>query len=157
WDGDLNSPLALRAEWKTHAMRLTLAAALVACIVPGRVAPAPGDDQAKAQAVIDQSIEALGGKEKVTKFKAATWRIKGTFYGHHKGLAYTAEWMVQPPEQARVAVISELDGRKYQRIMGINGDKGWIQMNDDTEEMDPERLAEEKEQLYANWVATVVP
>ncbi len=39
----------------------------------------------------------------------------------------------------------------------FNGDKGWINMMGNTDEMSQDQLAAEREDLYAAWVATLEP
>src|SRR5207302_6498712 len=39
----------------------------------------------------------------------------------------------------------------------IHGAKGWVKFNDEVKAMPDEELGEEKEEMYARWVASLVP
>ncbi|HMC88379.1 MAG TPA: hypothetical protein VKI17_02475 [Gemmataceae bacterium] len=100
--------------------------------------------------IIDKAIKAAGGEEKLAKFKAHTWAAKGTYYGTGDGMPYTAEYAVQFPDKIRVEI-------KNVFTLVLNGDKGWMKMGDDAQEMNADQLAEQKEQQHANYVASLLP
>lgn len=134
-----------------------LRVALLFSLVVSFFSSARADSQADAKKIVDRAVEALGGKDVLAKFKAGTWKGKGKYYGLGQPVNYTGEWSVQPPEHARIVTEAEFNGQKFQRTVVINADKGWTKINDHTEDMDPDSLAEEKERLHANWAATVAP
>lgn len=113
------------------------------------------DDRAKA--VITKAIAAIGGEANLAKYRAATWKGKGAYYGLGRDIAYTGTWAVQPPDQVRIAIEGNRDGQRFSRVLVINGDKGWVKLNDQVEELDQAALAEEKHRLYVNWVASLAP
>jgi outer membrane lipoprotein-sorting protein len=100
--------------------------------------------------IIDKAIKAAGGEEKLAKFNARTWAAKGTYYGAGDGTAYTAEYAVQLPDKMRVEI-------KNVFTMVLNGDKGWMKMGDNAEEMNADQLTEQKENAHAGYVATLLP
>jgi outer membrane lipoprotein-sorting protein len=108
------------------------------------------DDPADARAIIDKAINALGGKDKLAQLKAQTWSESGTYYGQGKGLPYTGKYALQFPNQFRM----EIEGVF---TMVVNGDQGWLKSEKGTEEMTKEQLASEHTNLYAGWVATLIP
>jgi hypothetical protein len=114
------------------------------------------DEQADLRAVIEKGITARGGADNLGKYKAATWKGKGKFYGLGDALDYTGDWSVQYPGQNRTVIEFEFNGMKFQRIGVVNGDKGWVKLNDNLEEMDKEALAEEKAQSYAGLVSNLL-
>jgi hypothetical protein len=114
-------------------------------------------DDPQARAVLDRAIKVLGDERKLDRFKAATWKGKGTFHGLGFPLPYTGEFAVFAPHKSRVVLDSEADGKKFRIVNVINNDKGWSKFNDMVQEMKPERLAEEKEEHYAGWVAMLTP
>ena len=128
------------------------------CLVLGGAGPVLADDKGEAQAVLDKAIKALGGEAHLARYKAATWKGKGKYYGlGGEGIDYTAEWAFQGGRQYRVVIDVEVMGQKFQQTVVLNGAKGWIKMNDTVMDMDKETLAEQQEQLYANWAAYVMP
>ena len=113
--------------------------------------PLKADDADQARAVIDKAIKAQGGEEKLAKFKSHTWKNKGTWYGMADGVPYTANYAVAWPDKFRF----EVEGG-FMTVV-LDGDKGWMQAMGDTHEMSKEELAQQKEELYAGRVITLMP
>lgn len=115
------------------------------------------DDSANARALVDKAIKAQGGDAKLTKLPAATAKFKGTFHGLGQAIPMTGEVTTQMPERQKLVVEGTVNGQKFHVIHVLNGDKGWIKINDATKEMDKDELAEAKEQMHAEWVTVLVP
>jgi hypothetical protein len=115
------------------------------------------DDQAELRAVVDRAIKAQGGLELLSKYKAYQAKDKGTFHGMGTPIPYTGEFTFQGADQFRVAIEGDVNGQKFKFVQVLNKDKGWLSIMGMTQEMDKERLAEEREQAYAGWVATLIP
>jgi hypothetical protein len=111
------------------------------------------DDADAARAVIDKAIKAAGGEEKLAKFKSHTWKNRGTYYGMGMtdGVPYTANYAVAWPDKFRF----EVEGGFMTLV--LDGDKGWMQAMGDTREFSKEEMAQQKEDLYANGVTTLMP
>lgn len=137
----------MRRIWVASlSMALALAASLRA------------EGKADAKAVIDKAIKAAGGETNLAKFKAMTWKDKGTFHGLGMPLPYTGAMAIQWPDQSREAIDSEAMGQKFTMIMVVNRDKGWLKINDMVPmELDKDKLAEQKEDLHASYVSTLLP
>lgn len=125
---------------------------LVACAALVRA-----DDQAAARGIIDKAMKASGGEEKLAKYKAATWKGKGKINVGGVEIDFTVEAAAQPPKQWRVKSEGEFSGTKFERIQVVNGDKGWVSLTGNTEDMPEDQLVTAKEDLYAGWVAMLVP
>jgi outer membrane lipoprotein-sorting protein len=117
--------------------------ALCLFIVSPVLARAADDDP---KAIINKSIKAIGGEEKMAKFKAQTFKEKGTYYGMGAGQPYTGNYAVQFPDKFKM----EIEGVF---TIVLNGDKGWM----NGQELTKEQLAEQQEELYSGWVATLAP
>jgi outer membrane lipoprotein-sorting protein len=130
--------------WKASVRFLTGLLA-VACAISAR-ADAPADPRA----VIDKAIKALGGAENLAKLKAETRTDKGTYYGMGAGFPYTGKYAIQYPDKFRMDIENVF-------LIVVNGDQGWIAANGGTENLTKDQLAEHKDQLYAGWVATLLP
>jgi hypothetical protein len=115
------------------------------------------DDQAPVKSLIDKAIKASGGEEKLAKYKAATWKGKGKINVGGIEIDFAVEAATQPPKQARVKSEGEFSGTKFERMQIVNGDKGWISLSGNTQDMSEDELATAKEDLYAGWVAMLVP
>lgn len=131
-------------------MRKLLCSGVAIVLALATFASARADDAADARALIDKGIKALGGKDKLAKVQAQTWKEKGTYYGMGKGIPYTSVCAVQWPDKFRM----EVEG-----VFTIvpNGDKGWIKSEGETKEMSKEQLAAQKESHHAGWVTTLLP
>jgi hypothetical protein len=108
------------------------------------------DDADQARAIVDKAIKAMGGEEKLAKFKTHTWSAKGTYYGMGDGVPFTANYAVSFPDKFRF----EVEGFM---IVVLNGDKGWRQMMGETHELDKEDSANQKVELYTGKVASLLP
>src|SRR5262245_38110155 len=105
------------------------------------VSPAAAADQAEPRAIIDKAIAAAGGREKLTKFTAQTWKEKGTYYGMGQGLPYTGRYAMQMPNKFRMEIENVF-------TLVVDGDKGWIKSQGNTQDMTKEQLATQQEHLY---------
>jgi hypothetical protein len=114
-------------------------------------------EQDDAKKIIDKAIKAHGGQEKLTKLKAVTMRLKGTIHSPGGDIPFTGEVVTQGVGQRRLALDAETNGTKFTFVQVLNGDKGWQKINDDTQELSADQLAEAKEQAYESWAATLAP
>jgi hypothetical protein len=117
------------------------------------------DEPPNPRAIVDRAIKAHGGAEKLNKYKAATMKGKGTFYGlGGNGLPYTGEWAVQGAHQIRFAMEATANGKSFKMTEVVDGKKGWIKIQDgEPMVMNKDQLQEEQEEMYAGWVATLAP
>jgi hypothetical protein len=119
--------------------------------------PAWADDAAEARAIIEKAVQAVGGETKLAAAKAYTQKVSGTFHGPGGGVAFTGEWTVNLPDRLRQATESKSDGMEFRAVRVIDGDKGWLRVNNTVVELDKDALAAEREQMYAAWVASLLP
>ena len=132
---------------------VVLALALVS--VPGL--SARGDDH-EANAVLDKAIKAIGGEAKLGKAVALTWKANGRSVNDGNANAFTNETSVQGLDQLRMEWQGEIDGNQVKGLTVLNGDKGWRKNGDDFRELDGDRLANHKRNLYLLVVPiTLVP
>jgi hypothetical protein len=117
---------------------------------------ARADEQADVKAVIAKGIKALGGEAKISKQKALTMKFKGKVYVEGNTYDYTAEMAAQLPAQAKATISMEINGMAVTVVTVINKDKGWFKINNDTMALDKDRLAEEKENIYARTLTSLV-
>jgi hypothetical protein len=108
------------------------------------------DEQPDLRKVIDKAIKAHGGADKLAKFKAATLKLKGKYYGMSEdGVDFTGDAASQSPDKTRMEITIDVMGMEFKFLRVVNGDKGWTHMMGQTTAMDKEALAEAKEELYA--------
>jgi hypothetical protein len=75
------------------------------------------------------------------------------------GIPFTGEVTVQGREQMRIDIAVTVDGKEYKFLQVVNRDKGWRKNpgNNKTEVLKKDRLEEQREQMYAGWVASLAP
>jgi hypothetical protein len=134
-------------------MRAFLPMVLALAVAP----PAWADDAADARAIIDKAVQAVGGEAKLAAAKAYTQKVNGKFHGPAGVIAFTGEWTVSLPDGLRQAIESQSDGMTFRTTRVIAGDKGWLRVNDTLVELDKNALAGERAQMYAAWVASLLP
>jgi hypothetical protein len=136
--------------------RIVCLAAVLALTAAGA---ARAQDKDGAAAVIDKAIKAVGGEAKIAKYKAQTFKAKGTFYGMGEGIAYTGEWAEQGADKMRAQIEADGGGgMKFTFVRVVNGDKVWMKFGDDTQEVTgKDEITEAKEELYADWITTLLP
>jgi hypothetical protein len=115
------------------------------------------DDQKEMRLVLDKAIKAAGGEEKLGKLAAQTFKVKGKFYGMGEGIDYTGDFAVQLPDKMRFEIAVEVNGMKFSFAQGIDGDKGWVKMQDKAEDAGKDALAELKEELHASQAESLLP
>jgi hypothetical protein len=128
---------------RTLGNTLVLAAVLV-------LAPAVcAQDQARA--VVENAIKAQGGEAKVAKLRVMRIKVEGTtdLIPGQTDVPFTIEDTWQMPDRYKTSSRFELKGMKFTQTQAFDGDKGWVQMNGQTQDMPKEALAEMKEQKAA--------
>jgi hypothetical protein len=105
----------------------------ILCVTPlllfAPVSPGRADDQAEMRKVIDRAIKAHGGADKLGKFKAATLKMKGKFYGMSAdGFDYTGEFATSGLDKSRMEITMDIMGTEVKFLRVVNGNKGWIHL-----------------------------
>src|ERR1700683_4819086 len=123
-------------------MRVLIGSLCVFCSALGTAAGLRAGASTEPRAVIRKAIQALGGEEKLTRYKASVTKGKCKFYGNGRAIDCDAEWSMQLPRQIKASYVMQMGGKTLKRIEVINGDKGWIMMGDKTTPLPAEQLAE---------------
>lgn len=105
----------------------------------GSLAAEPTDGEAKN--IVDRALAALGGKEKLSGIKAASFKTRGKAYWFGAATDFTGEMAVQGLAKARTLMTCEIMGTKQSIVAVINGDKGWVKTNDVVIDLDAKTLA----------------
>jgi hypothetical protein len=120
------------------------------------VAEAPADDQADLRKLLERAIKASGGEKKLRRYQAAVTKFKGKDYSMGEFL-YTGELAAQYPDRQRLIIRTEEDGQVNTEVTVVHKNKGWVKEEGRTKAMSKARLAEEREQMYTQWVAELLP
>src|SRR5690349_5664539 len=77
------------------------------------------DDQADAIRILDKAIKAIGGGEKLAKYKAVTSKGKGKINLMGTEIDFTFESAAQPPKQSRRHFDADVSGTKFERTLVV--------------------------------------
>jgi hypothetical protein len=136
--------------------RLTCLAAALVLIAAG---VARADEQADLRQLLNKAVKAMGGADDLARYRAATIKAKGTWYGlDANGVPYTGEMFVTHPDKMRLRFESEVSGINFTYVRVINGDKVWVQAGGPTTQAtDKDVIAEAQEANYVADVVTLLP
>jgi hypothetical protein len=112
-----------------------------------------------ARALVEKAVRAAGGADRLAKSPAATWKGRGTFFGAggKKGTPFTLEGARQGADRLRLATKSTFRGTTYERVLVVDGKRGWTELDGRAQGLPKDELAEQRERMYANYVASLVP
>jgi zinc protease len=99
-------------------------------------------------AILDKAIQALGGEEKLSKVKAASWKAKGTITLMGSDNAFTGQTVVQGLSHLRQEFEGDFGGSTFKGVTVLAGDKGWRMFASNRSELDKDALANEKRTVY---------
>jgi hypothetical protein len=130
-------------------MRTILSLATVACLL---IAPAArGDEQADLQKIIDKAIKAHGA-DKAPKGKATSFKIKGMVHIMAMDLDFTGEYQTQEPDKLRTVQEVTIMGQELKIVTVLNGNKGWVSVAGNTQDLGKDAIESAKEDFYAGKV-----
>ncbi len=115
-------------------------------------------DEAQVNQVLDKAVKALGGEEKLSKAEVFTWKSKGklTIEGNENEIS--SEATIQGLDHFQSSFEGEFNGNKIKGLTVLSGDKGWRRFGDQTMDMDPDAVKNEKRTVYLIVVpARIVP
>ena len=134
-----------------------LLAALLAAAVSLMGTPSRAGE-AQVNQVLDKAIKALGGEEKLNKATALIWKSKGKITIEGNQNEFSTEATVQGLDHYRSVFDGEFNGNKVKGQAVLNGDKGWRKFGDQSMDMDPDAIKNEKRTVYLMVVpATILP
>jgi len=138
-------------------MRKLLIASWVLVCCPVMLFARRADDAPNPQGLIEKAIKAMGGEEKMSRFKAVTFKTKGKFSGFGQPVEFTGDFSIELPNKRKAVTKFDISGMLRSTTMVVNGDKGWMHQRGRVQDMPPAMLAQQKDELYAAWAATVLP
>src|SRR5437773_11670323 len=124
-------------------MRRFLSAVLVMVFATGVASPVRAADDEDAKAILAKGIKALGGEEKLSKVKAATWKGKGKINFGGAESEFSSQATAQGLDHMRSEFEGEFMGNKIKGVIVFAGDKGWAKGGDMEMELDKDGLARE--------------
>lgn len=124
-----------------RAFPLTIAVTLLVGADPAR------SQEPDARAVVDKALQAHGGDGPISKLKARHNKVKGVIH-LAGGISFTQEVYYQAPGQIKEITQAEVNGKKSTFVTVLNGDKGWIVVDGQAQEVDEKKLTEMKESAH---------
>jgi negative regulator of sigma E activity len=113
-------------------------------------------DEKEAKATIDKAIKAMGGEEKLTGIKAFSAKGKGQIALEGNDYDFTFEMTTKGIDQYRSSYEVEVDGKKFDGVTVLDGDKGWKKEAGEVKKLDGEALAVEKRNAYLDVVPILI-
>jgi outer membrane lipoprotein-sorting protein len=132
---------------------LWLVVAMLAGAAVGRTAD---DDAAKAKAVVERAVKAIGA-DKDGPDTHQTWSDKGKFTALGMAIDYSGKWWFSGPDKYRFEIKLNLGGTDMEIVSVVNGDKSWESAMGQTREVTGEKLEYVKNQVYAYRVYSLTP
>jgi hypothetical protein len=116
-------------------------------------------DQSGPRELLEKAMKAMGGEEKLTKFKAASWKFRGKGYGPEGVATTVGECFRHGADQYRCDAEWEFEGKRVKFTEVINRNDGWVRNTAGTFAIgEEEEFSEIKtQQLYLRWLTTLVP
>jgi hypothetical protein len=140
-----------------HAKSLLVGCALLAGMVPSATS-ADGEDPQALRAFIDKAITAHGGAAKLARFKAARFDGKGKLYVNGTATKYTGQFAADLPDREWYSVQLEARGQEHHLVGAVSNRGQWETDNGKkSEPMSQAELAEERERMHSDWVASLRP
>jgi len=115
--------------------------------------------QPNPTAILDKAIQAAGGQARLARLQGLMLKGKGNYHEAGKpDIPFTSTWYTQGVDKGRTINELEAQGGKSYEVRVINGDKGWVKDGKlEARVMDKDDLADERENLYFNWITMLAP
>jgi hypothetical protein len=136
-------------------MRRLSISAFVILLLVGSAGTVRAQDEARA--IVAKAVEAQGGEAKLAKVRAVRSKLKGTLYAGGQEVPFNGEMVLQFPTQIKIDLTLKTKPKNQHIVEVIDGDKGWISSDGQTQEADTAALARMKQQLYLSRVLWLAP
>jgi hypothetical protein len=137
-------------------MRLSTSGLLVVALLAGTASRIHAADTADPQAVIRKAIDAMGGEEKLARFKCTISKGKCKFYTMGQVVDGTAQMWSQPPRQLKAIFHLNMAGKPLTRIEVVTKDGGWLSLNGKLSPLPADQVAEIYEGMAADQAASLL-
>lgn len=122
------------------------------------------DDAAQARAIIEKAIQAHGGADKLSQFKAvsAKWfgkhKIENQYYGDAvRFVTYEMPINEMPAKIRTDFEVENPKGNNFSFSRVVNGKKGWQGSGQRARDLKEAEVIQIADEFYAHWLASVVP
>lgn len=136
----------------------TMFSAVVLCIF---ASISRADEATELRAILDKALQAHGGAEKLAAITAETWKTKDVAHFKDQNFTSVTEWFVEGAARARKVTDTDVMGNSQRMVRALDGDKGLVATTIGAQSLgyrvDDVWIAEEKEQNYSRWIASLQP
>lgn len=132
--------------------RFALVSGLAALLVAG-ARPAAAEGTAEAKEVLAKAAKAIGLTPETAKYNGVTTKFKGKFSGAGLENADISGTQTIGHDKLRTDVSVDANGSAVTFLRVLNGTKGWICFNGNTEEMNKDQMDEAKMLLRVEQLA----
>ena len=115
-----------------------------------------GEDK-DLRATIDKAIAVQGGEALLAKFDGQTLKGAGKFHALGDPVDFTIEITSQKANKLRVDMEMQVMNFDLKIKVVANGEKGWLKINDEVQELPADELTEQKEQMHCHSVVRLLP
>jgi hypothetical protein len=139
-------------------MKRFLSATMMTVFVMGLGVAVRAADDKDPKPILEKAIKALGGEEKLSKIKAATWKTTGKLSIMGGDNPFTSETTVEGLDHFRQDLDLDFMGMKTKVVAVLAGAKGWRSFAGQDMEMDQDAIASQKRNIYLSMIpVTVLP
>jgi hypothetical protein len=131
-------------------MRLSTSGLLMLGLLAGMATRIHAAESTDPQAVIRKAIDAMGGEEKLSRFKCSISKEKCKFYMMGQVVDGTAQLWSQPPRQLKAVFHLNMAGKPFTRIEVVTKDGGWLSLNGKLSPLPADQIAEIYERMEAD-------
>jgi hypothetical protein len=136
-----------------HKVRTTIYAAAMLCLFSPSPLCGLGDDHSQARRIIANAIQAIGGEERLARFKAATWQSEGTLRVGEGTSTFKSDWWIQGRSRYRKAKTSAHNGREVKSTVVLNEGQAWFRREDNLFSFTGKQLEPARAEAYTHWIA----
>jgi hypothetical protein len=112
------------------------------------------DAQGKARALIEQGVDALGGQKRLSQHSVLSYKMHGKVFIAAAPVDFEGATTAQPAaNRMRLAIA----GGIFKFALVLDGDHGWLKLNDRVQDLPAEAVEEQRERLHAEFVAQLFP
>ena len=137
-----------------------LAASFLAASSSRAHAAGEGEDAARARAIIDKAIQAHGGADKLSQFKAvsAKWAGKHKVENQYYADAVRVVTYEMPADKIRFDYeVENPKGNNFSFSRVVSGKQGWQGSGQRARDLNEAEVTQIVDEIYAHWLASVAP
>ncbi|MCI0376142.1 MAG: hypothetical protein L0215_00905 [Gemmataceae bacterium] len=113
--------------------------------------------QDDAKSIVDRAVKAHGGAENLAKFKAQSWKAKGTMTVAGMKMVYNADYLFVSPNKFRFDLEMEAGGKKMTISAATDGKNAWEQAPPLVRDMAKDKQAEFHHNVYVMHLLQIAP